>query len=143
MANAVEDVLSRANPEQKVRNQQVIEEARRNIKLVSMQQMDDISPSGGDAIARNAQIIEEAKRNIPFETMRDVDSVSPPLPTPSNRGYVNSTVIELHPNVQSTVENIEQGGGNNYLQENAIDRAMARESQEMQAVEEHQQAMSR
>ena len=82
MKSAVEDALGRASAEQKIRNQQVIEEARSNIKLVSMQQMEDMTPSGADSIARNAQTIEEAKRAIPFETMKDVDSISAPLPTP-------------------------------------------------------------
>ncbi len=140
MANAIETALNRASTEQRERAQQVIEEARRNIKLVSVR--DDISATDGDAIARNAHTIEEAKRNIPFETMKDVDDVSPPLPTPANRGYYNSTIKELHPNEQSNIESIERGEGNNYLRENAIDRAMARQKQEMQRTEQ-QQALER
>ena len=61
MANAVENALSRASDEQRAKAQAVIEEARRNIKLVSMQQMDDISPTAADAVARNAQVIEECR----------------------------------------------------------------------------------
>ena len=140
MANAVEEALSRASSKQQARNQQVIEEARRNIRLVSVR--DDITPSAADSAARNAQTIEEAKRAIPFETMKDVDHVSPPLPTPSNRGYYNSTVIELHPQTQSNIEQIEQGEGNNYLRENAVDRALSRPSQQPK-IDEQQQVMGR
>ena len=140
MANAIENALSRASVEQQEKAQQVIEEARRNIKLVSVR--DDITPSNADSTSRNAQVIEEAKRNIPFETMKDVDSILPPLNTPSARGYYNSNIIELHPNVQSNIEGIEQGDGNNYLRENAVDRATTRPSQEIQQ-EQQQQSISR
>ena len=140
MANAVEDALNRASAEQKERNQQVIEEARSNIKLVSMQP-GDMSSTSADSLARNAQIIEEAKRNIPFETMQSVDSVGPPLNTPHTI-EPNSKVVELHPNVQSTIESVEQGDGNNYLRGNAVDRAMTRQPQDMQR-DDQQQAMSR
>lgn len=142
MANAIEDALSRASPEQQQRNQQVIEEARRNIRLVSMQQMDDITPSGAASIEQNAQVIEEAKRTIPFETMRDVDTIGQPLNTPS-AVEPNSKVVPLNPEVQSSIENISQGEGNNYLRENAVDRAMNRQSQGMQFEPERQQAMGR
>ena len=128
MPNAVEDALSRASAEQKAKNEQVIAEARSNIKLVSMQQMDDISPTGADSIARNAQIIEEAKRNIPFETMQSVDSIGPPTQTPA-MGAAGSNVVQLHPETQANIESIEQSGGNNYQNDNAIDRAQAREPQ--------------
>jgi predicted ribosome quality control (RQC) complex YloA/Tae2 family protein len=143
MPNAIEDALSRASAEQRERAQQAIEEARQNIKLVSVRQMGDISSTEADSVTRNAQIIEEAKRNIPFETMKDVNEVSPPLNTPSNRGYYNSTIIELHPNAQSQIETIEQGDGNNYLRENAVDRAMSRQSQEMGYEPQQQQALGR
>lgn len=130
MANAIEDALNRASAEQQLKNQQVIEEARRNIKLVSVR--DNITPADANSVSKNTQIIEEAKRTIPFETMKDVDTISPPLNTPSVRGYYNSTVVEIHPDTQSNIEGIEQGGGNNYLRENALDRAIARPSQDMQ-----------
>lgn len=142
MANAVEDALNRASEEQRERAQQAIEEARRNIKLVSVRQMDDISAADGDYIAKNAQIIEEAKRSIPVETMKDVNEISPPLNTPSNRGYYNSNVIEIHSSTQSKIESIEQGEGNNYLRDNAVDRALARPSQDI-SYEPKQQGMER
>lgn len=135
MANAVEEALNRASEEKRAKAQQVIDEARRNIKLVSMR--DDIPPS--EITAQQAQIIEEAKRNIPFETMQEVDEISPPLPTPSTLGNYNSTVINLHPDTQANIESIEQGDGNNYLRENAVDRAIARQSQETQAWDQQQQ----
>lgn len=143
MGNAIEDALNRASPEQQARNRQVIEEARRNIKLVSMQQMEDISPSGADAVARNAQVIEEAKRNIPFETMHDVESISPQLPTPSDRAHYNSRVVDLHPHAQATIEHIEQGEGNNYLRQNAVDRAMERQPQVQEHEQQQRQGISR
>ncbi len=142
MANAMEDALNRASPEQKAKNQQVIEEARNNIKLVSIQQMDDISPSGADSIARNAQVIEEAKRNIPFETMQDVDSIGPPLQTATTK-EANSKVVSLNASVQASIESIEQGEGNNYLRENAVDRAMERQPQNMPIEPDRQHAMGR
>lgn len=140
MANAVEEALNRASGEQQAKNQQVIEEARRNITLVSIR--NDITPADADSIAKNAHVLEEAKRTIPVDTMKDVDHISPPLPTPSARGYYNSTVIELHPHAESTIEQIEQGDGNNYLRENAVDRALTRPPQEPQR-EQQQQAMGR
>jgi len=143
MANAIEEALNRASAEQRERAQQVIEEARRNIKLVSIRTMDDISSADGDYIAKNAQVIEEAKRAIPAETMKDVNEISPPLNTPSNRGYYNSSVIEIHSSTQSKIESIEQGDGNNYLREKAVDRAMSRPSQETGYDERQQQVMSR
>lgn len=140
MANAIEEALNRASAEQREKALQAIEEARRNIKLVSVQQ--EITPTDADAISKNAQIIEEAKRHIPFDTMKDVDSIDPPLNTPSARGYYNSTVVEIHPDTQSNIESIEQSGGNNYLRENAVDRAIARPTQEIQP-EQKQQALGR
>lgn len=141
MANAIEGALNRASAEQREKAQQVIEEARRNITLVSMR--DDITPTDADSISRNAQIIEEAKRNIPFETMQDINTVSPPLPTPSNTANYHSKIVGLHPHTQATIEHIEQGDGNNYLRENAVDRAMARQPQEVQGWEQQQQAIGR
>lgn len=141
MPNAVEDALNRASAEQRERAMQTIEEARRNIQLVSVQQTGDISSTDANSLARNAQIIEEAKRTIPFETMKDVDHVSPPMNTPGN-GPTNSNVIELHEHTQSTIENIEQGPGNNYMNDNAVDRAMARQSQDS-IQQDQQRAMGR
>ena len=135
MANAIEEALNRASEEQRAKAQQVIAEARRNIQLVSMR--DDIPPS--EITARQTEIIEEAKRNIPFETMQDVDSISPPLPTPSINANYNSTVVNLHADTQQTIESIEQGEGNNYLRENAVDRAMARQWQETQTWDQQQE----
>lgn len=129
MKNAVESALARASEEQRARAYQAIEEARNNIKLVSMQQVEDISPTAADAVARNAQIIEEAKRTIPVETMRDVDAIEPPMTTPSMRGHANSMPITLDENVQHNIERIGQEGGNNYLHENAVDRAQQRPPQ--------------
>jgi hypothetical protein len=120
MANAIEAALNRASPEQQARNQQVIEEARRNIQLVS-----DRTPE--QVAAQQAQTIEEAKQNIPFDTMKDVDEVSSPLPTPTRNINYDSKVINLHPDTIENIEGIEQGGGNNYLNENAVDRAQARQ----------------
>jgi hypothetical protein len=134
--NAVQQALDRADPQQRARNEAAIEEARRTIRLVSMQQMDDITPSGAESIARNAQIIEEAKRNIPFETMQDVNEVAPPGIRPANssslRGFDN---LQPSEQTQATIHSIEQGEGNNYLQGNAVDRAQARQPQEMQVQE--------
>ncbi len=140
MANAVEDVLNRASEQQRTKAQQVIEEARRNIKLVSMR--DDITPS--ESVAKQREIIEEAKRNIPFETMQDVEEITPPLPTPNNKAAYTSKVVSLHPDTKDTIERIEQGEGNNYLRENAVDRAMQRQEQQTPQQEpEQQQAISR
>lgn len=141
MSNAVENALNRASEEQRARAQQAIEEARANIKLVSMQP-GDVTPAGGNSIAHNAQIIDEAKRNIPIETMQHVDEIGPPLSTPATNGHYASKVVELHPNVQSTIEQIEQGEGNNYLRENAVDRALQRPSQDLMPPEQ-QQALGR
>lgn len=142
MANAVEDALNRASAEQRERAMATIEEARRNIQTTNMQ-MGDISSTDAASVARNAQIIEEAKRNIPFETMQHVDTVSPPLNTPPMHGRSNSNVIELHPDMQADIQAVEQSGGNNYLNQNAVDRALARQSQDGPNYEPQQRAMGR
>lgn len=140
MGNAVEDALNRASAEQRARAYQAIEEARRNIRLVSVR--DDITPSDTDTIAKNAKTIEEAKQAIPYDTMKDVDEVTPPPPTPTQNEHADSKVVDLHPDTQETIEQIEQGDGNNYLRENAVDRAMERQSQEVPP-HEQQQVMER
>lgn len=142
MANAVEDALNRASAEQKEKNQQVIDEARRNISMASVQGMDDISPSSASSIERNAQIIAEAKRNIPFETMQNVDSIGPPMATPSNVP-ANSNVIDINSHTRSSIENIEQGPGNNYLQDNAMERFRARSQETHIQDPEHEQQLAR
>lgn len=142
MANAIKEALNRASQEAKLRNQQVIDEARRNIKLVSMQQLDDVTPSGAETISRNAQIIEEARRNIPIETMQEVDNIGPPLNTPPTAPS-NAKVVQINAHTQQSIESIEQGPGNNYLRETAMDRAMARSAQEQPLPEREQQVMSR
>lgn len=142
MANAIEDALNRASAEQRERALAAIEEARRNIKLVSVR--DDITPGEADSISRHAHTIEEAKRVIPFETMKDVDSIDPPMNTPPlARSHYNSTVVEINQSTQSNIEYIEQNGGNNYLRENAVDRAMARPPQEIQQEQQRQQGLGR
>lgn len=140
MANAVEDALNRASAAQRAKAQQVIEEARRNIKLVSMR--DDITPS--ESVTKQREIIEEAKRNIPSETMQDVEEITPPMPTPNNKAAYTTKVVELHPQTQDTIERIEQGEGNNYLRENAVDRTLQRQQQEIPPNEPQQeQALGR
>ncbi len=140
MSNAIEDALGRANAQQREKAQQAIEEAQRNIKLVSMH--DEITPTDTNSITKNVQIIEEAKGRILFDTMKDVISVSSPLPIPSKTGNYHSNVVKLHPRPQSTVEHIEQGEGKNYLRENAVDRAGTRQTHEAQG-DEQQQAIAR
>lgn len=140
MGNAVEDALNRASAEQRARAYQAIEEARRNIRLVSVR--DDITPSDTDTIAKNAKTIEEARQAIPYDTMKDVDEITPPPPTPTQNEHANSKVVDLHPDTQETIEQIEQGDGNNYLRANAVDRAMERPSQEVPP-HEQQQVMGR
>lgn len=122
MANAIEAALNRASPEQQARNQQVIEEARSNIQLVS-----DRTPE--QLAAEQAQVIKEARQNIPFETMQDVDEISSPLPTPNANATYSSKVVSLNPEMHEKIESIEQGGGNNYLSGNAVDRAVERQDQ--------------
>lgn len=120
--NAIEAALNRASPEQRERAQQVIEEARRNITLVS-----DRTPE--QVAAEQAKVIEEARRNIPFETMQDVDEISSPRPTPDNSTKDFSKVVRLDAGTQENMESIGNGVGNNYLNENAVDRALERQSQ--------------
>ncbi|MBN8669518.1 MAG: hypothetical protein J0L80_02455 [Chitinophagales bacterium] len=148
MGNAVEDALNRANEEQRAKALQAIQEARQNIKLVSMRG-ENITQMDVDSVEKNKQIIAEARQHIPFETMQDVDEITPPLPTPpTKQAQFQANVVQLHPDTQENIEQIEQGGGNNYLNDNAVDRAMARQSQETQAQvweqqQQQQQAMGR
>ncbi len=141
--NAVEDALNRASPEQQARARQVIEEARRNIKLVSMR--NDITPTG--AIVQQQKIIEEARRTIPSETMQEVDEISPvtlPLPSPNRRANYTSKFVELHPDTKENIERIEQSRENVYPRENAVDGAMQRHAQETPEQEQQrQQGMER
>ena len=141
MANAIEDALNRASAEQRERAIAAIEEARRNIRLVSVR--DDITLGEANAVSKQAEAIEEARRVIPFETIQDVNNIDPPMNTPAQpRGHYNSTVVEINQSTQSNIEHIEQTGGNNYLRENAVDRAQARPPQDMQQ-EQQQQALGR
>ena len=148
MGNAVEDALNRANEEQRAKALQAIQEARQNIKLVSMRG-ENITQMDVDSVEKNKQIIAEARQHIPFETMQDVDEITPPLPTPpTKQAQFQANVVQLHPDTQENIEQIEQGGGNNYLNDNAVDRAMARQSQETPAQvweqqQQQQQAMGR
>ncbi len=141
MANSVEDALSRASAEQRERAMQTIEEARRNIQSTTMQP-GDMSSMSATSIAHNAQVIEDAKRTIPFETMQHVDEIGPPMNTPAANDNYQSNVIEIDPNTQSKIEQIQQGEGNNYLSGNAVDRAMARQPQEYDRGDQ-QRAMER
>ncbi len=122
MANAIEAALARADEQQRIRNEQVIAEARRNIQLVS-----DRTPE--QVATEQSKIIEEARQNIPIETMQHVDEISSPLPTPNDKANYTSKVVSLNPDMHAKIESIEQGGGNNYLNENAVDRAVARQAQ--------------
>lgn len=137
MANAVEDALNRASPETQARNWEIIAEARRRLELVSMNGQEVGTPR----TPTDAEVFEEARRNIPVATMQDVDHVSSPLATPTSLP-AKSNVVDLHADTRANIENIEQGGGNNYLRENAMDRAMNRQPQELQR-EEPQREMER
>jgi hypothetical protein len=141
MANAVEDALSRGSAEQQEKAQQVIQDARRDIQMTNIS--GDISPMEASSIVTNAQIIEDAKRNIPAATMENVETISSPLPTPSPTGVYDYTPVEVNPVVQNTIENIEQGSGNNYLEQNAVDRAVSRQEQESPQPESPEQSMER
>lgn len=125
MANAIEAALARADEQQRIRNEQVIAEARRNIFLVS-----DRTPE--QVAAEQSQVIAEARQNIPIETMQHVDEIGPPLPTPNDKANYTSKVVNLHPDIQGQIESIEQGNGNNYLNDNAVDRALERQQQQSQ-----------
>lgn len=148
MANAIEDALNRASEEQRAKALQAIQEARQNIKLVSMRG-ENISQMDVDSVERNKQVIAEARQHIPFETMQDVDEITPPLPTPPTKhAQFQANVVQLHPDTTENIQQIEQGGGNNYLNDNAVDRAMARQGQETQAQaweqqQQQQQALGR
>ncbi|MGY3213942.1 hypothetical protein [Mucilaginibacter sp. HD30] len=143
MANAVEDALNRAKADQKEKAMQTIDEAQRNINSASFQMGNFQSPEAADIISRNEQIIAEARRSIPFETMQSVDSVSPPMTTPPTHGVVNAEPIELNSNFKSNIENIEQGSGNNYLNQNAVDRANARQEQANPLQEPQEKSLGR
>lgn len=148
MANAIEDALNRASEEQRAKALQAIQEARQNIKLVSMRG-ENISQMDVDSVERNKQIIAEARQHIPFETMQDVDEITPPLPTPPTKhAQFQANVVQLHPDTTENIQQIEQSGGNNYLNDNAVDRAMGRQAQETQAQaweqqQQQQQALGR
>lgn len=143
MPNAVEDALNRMNADQRAQADQTIEDARRKIQSAEMQMGN--APSGDIAatIAQNEQIIAEAQRSIPAETMQSVDSISPPMNTPPMHGMVNSTQIEVNSTFKSQIESIEQSGGNNYLNTNAVDRALAREGQDAPQHDQQQQELGR
>ena len=148
MANAIEDALNRASEEQRAKALQAIQEARQNIKLVSMRG-ENISQMDVDSVEKNKQIIAEARQHIPFETMQDVDEITPPLPTPpTKQAQFQANVVQLHPETSANIQQIEQSGGNNYLNDNAVDRAIGRQAQETQTQtweqqQQQQQALGR
>jgi hypothetical protein len=143
MANSVDDALNRASAEQRERAMQTIEEARRNIQSAQMQP-GDMSSMDASNIAHSTQVIEDAKRTMPPEpVLRHVNEVSSPPPTPPVHGRVDTTPMELNAETHANIESIQQNGGNNYLDQNAVDRALERQPQETPDYEQQQRAMGR
>jgi|GEM_PF-1382372 len=142
MANAIEEALNRANADQRAHAMQTIQEARRVIQNAELEAANLPSGDAAATIARQEQIIEEAKRSIPTETMVHVDEIGPPMNTPAANDNFKSDVVELSPDTKDKIEAIQQGEGNNYLNQNAVDRAMNREPQAYEEPEQ-QRAMER
>ena len=127
MPNSVDDALARASAEQRERAQQTIEEARSKIQAAQMQP-GDMSSMTASEISHNTQVIEDANRTMPPEpALQHVTEVSSPPPTPPVHGHVDATPIELNADTKANIESIQQYGGNNYLNENAVDRAIGRQ----------------
>ncbi|WP_394771812.1 hypothetical protein [Mucilaginibacter sp.] len=143
MGNAVDEALNRMNADERAYAIQTIEDARRTIQTAELQKGYSPTSDITAIVSRNEQIIEEAKRAIPVETMKSVDEISPPLNTPPTHGISNSNVIELHPDMHSDIESVQQSGGNNYLNENAVDRALARPAQDGQQYDQQERAVGR
>jgi hypothetical protein len=140
MANAVEEALNRAK---RAEIDKTIGNAQREIDSAKMQMGNDPNSNMAATIAQNEQIIAEARHSIPFESMQSVDSISPPMNTPAAHGLSNPEPVNLNPTFQMHIEKIQQGPGNNYLNENAVDRAMDQQSQAAQQIEPPQQEMER
>ena len=121
MANAMEEALSRASAEQRARNEEVIEAARRNIPVLSTQEAEAMKT------ARQAEVIEEARHTIPFDTMRDADSVDAPNIRARAAKKANGfTQPQFNPDMHATVDDMQRAPDNNYQSPNAVDVALAR-----------------
>jgi len=99
MANAVEEALKRASPEQKEKNEQVIQSAKEKLPDVNMKEVDSISP-----------------QNVPNTNAKA---------NPSS--VANKQLDEA---TKDNVTSIQRGEGNNYLNQNAVDKALERPSKE-------------
>ena len=153
MANALQDALKRASQNKEFQQarealqQSGVKVASNDNKVASLAvdntqrssnsveaALQRASPEAGE---KSQTIMQEARQNIPGETMKDVDQHSAPNPTPSeNRanpiGLENKT---LNAETQSRIETTQQSQGNNYMCQNAVDRAQERPSQEPQTPE--------
>jgi len=130
MANAVEKALNRANPEQKARNEEVIREAKQDIKLVAGK---DVAPQS------NEQKIAEARQNIPIDTMKDTNSVSHQTTPPTTQPKPYGLDMKPNPETQANIESISRAQGNKDMTQNAVDRAKERQPKEPQKVQPKQE----
>ena len=128
MGNAVQKALDRANTEQKAKNEEVIKEARQNIKLVSNKE-----PQSKE------QAFAEARQNIPSDTMKDTNTISHQNTPPTTQPKVYGLDKKLDQQTQANIEGISRAQGNKEMSQNAVDKAKARPPQEPQKVKPQQE----
>ena len=156
MANALEDALKRASQNKEFQQaretlqQSGVKVASNDNKVASLA-VDNTQGSSNSVEAalkraspetgeKSQQVMQEARQNIPGDTMKEVNQPSAPNTTPSeNRsnpfGLEKKTV---NADTQSRVETTQQSQGNNYMYQNAVDRAQERPTQQPQKAEPQQ-----
>ena len=112
MANAVEEALKRASPEQREKNEQDMQAAKEKLSSTNMKEVENISaPNVPNAIT---------KVNSSSVANKQVDEVT-----------------------KDNINSIQKSEGNNYLNQNAVDRAMDRTPQEPPRPPQPQKEMER
>jgi len=142
MANAIEDALNRASAKDK----QTIEAAKSHISSIEnvdkgaaskTEKTNSVEEALGRTSDKDKQTIEAGKSHI--SSIENADKVSPsnaPSNTPANPKDLDK--MQLNPETKSNIESVQQGQGNNYMYQNAVDRAQARPPQEPQKAQPQQ-----
>ena len=136
MANAMQDALNRASKSPGFKEAQEtlktnnVSLAVNNTDRAAIQNTPSNTNSFEAALNRTSsqdkQVIEAGKSHITM--VKNANEVTPQI-TPS-KTPANTNEQQLSADTQENIESVQQGKGNNHRYENAMDRALARPTQE-------------
>ena len=136
MANAMQDALNRASKSQGFKEAQEALKANNVSLAVNNTDMATTqnTPSNDNSVeaalnrtsGQDKQVIEAGKSYITM--IKNADEVTPQI-TPS-KAPANTKEQQLSADTQENIESVQRGQGNNHRYENAMDRALARPTQE-------------